>query len=32
MQYGFEESPTDSLHLMMLMKNVRSFIDHHLST
>lgn len=31
-QYGFEESPTDPLHLMMLMKDVRAFIDHQLST
>jgi GNAT superfamily N-acetyltransferase len=27
LQYGFEESPTDPLHLMMLMKDVRSFVD-----
>ncbi len=32
LQYGFEESPTDPLHLMMLMKDVRAFVDHHLST
>jgi GNAT superfamily N-acetyltransferase len=25
-QYGFEESPTDPLHLMMLMKDVRAFL------
>ena len=24
--YGFDESPTDSLHLLMLMKDVRSFL------
>jgi hypothetical protein len=27
MQYGFEESPTDPLHLMMLMKDVRAHIE-----
>jgi GNAT superfamily N-acetyltransferase len=27
MQYGFEESPTDPLHLIMLMKDVRAFLD-----
>ena len=26
MQYGFEESPSDPLHLLMLMKDVRAFI------
>lgn len=31
LQYGFEESPTDPLHLMMLMKDVRAFVDHHFS-
>jgi len=31
-QYGFEESPTDPLHLMMLMKDVRAFVERHLST
>ena len=29
MQYSFEESPTDPLHLMMLMKDVRAFLDRH---
>lgn len=28
-QYGFEESPTDPLHLMMLMKDVRAFLTRH---
>jgi GNAT superfamily N-acetyltransferase len=28
-QYGFEESPTDPLHLMMLMKDVRAFVERH---
>lgn len=28
-QYGFEESPTDPLHLMMLMKDVRAFLGRH---
>jgi GNAT superfamily N-acetyltransferase len=27
MQYDFEESPTDPLHLMMLMKDVRAFLE-----
>jgi GNAT superfamily N-acetyltransferase len=27
MQFGFEESPTDALHLQMLMKDVRRFIE-----
>ena len=27
MQYRFEESPTDPLHLLMLMKDVRAFLD-----
>jgi GNAT superfamily N-acetyltransferase len=27
MQYDFEESPTDPLHLMMLMKDVRVFLE-----
>jgi GNAT superfamily N-acetyltransferase len=31
-QYGFEESPTDPLHLMMLMKDVRAFVEHNVST
>ena len=26
-QFGFEESPTDPLHLMMLMKDVRAFLQ-----
>ena len=26
-QYGFEESPTDPLHLMILMKDLRRFVD-----
>lgn len=26
-QYGFEESPTDPLHLMLLMKDIRRFVD-----
>jgi GNAT superfamily N-acetyltransferase len=26
-QYGFEESPTDPLHLLMLLKDVRSFLQ-----
>lgn len=29
MQYSFEESPTDALHLMMLMKDVRAFLERH---
>lgn len=28
-QYGFEESPTDPLHLMMLMKDIRAFVERH---
>jgi GNAT superfamily N-acetyltransferase len=28
-QYGFEESPTDPLHLMLLMKNARAFVERH---
>jgi GNAT superfamily N-acetyltransferase len=27
LQFGFEESPTDPLHLLMLMKDVRSFMQ-----
>lgn len=27
MQYGFEGSPTDPLHLMMLLKDVRAFLQ-----
>lgn len=30
--YGFEESPTDPLHLMMLMKDVRAFVQSQQST
>lgn len=26
-QYGFESSPTDSLHLMLLMKDLRAFVE-----
>ena len=26
-QYGFEESPTDPLHLLMLLKDVRAFLE-----
>ena len=29
MQYDFEQSPTDPLHLMMLMKDVRGFLERH---
>ncbi len=29
MQFGFEESPTDPLHLLMLMKDVRAFLERH---
>ena len=29
MQYGFEESPTDPLHLLMLLKDVRAFLRRH---
>lgn len=29
MLFGFEESPTDPLHLMMLMKDVRAFLEQH---
>lgn len=29
MQYDFEESPTDPLHLTMLMKDVRAFLGRH---
>jgi GNAT superfamily N-acetyltransferase len=28
-QYGFEQSPTDPLHLMLLMKDVRAFVERH---
>jgi GNAT superfamily N-acetyltransferase len=27
MQYSFEESPTDPLHLLMLLKDVRAFLE-----
>lgn len=27
LQYGFEESPTDPLHLLILLKDVRSFLQ-----
>ena len=26
-QYGFEESPTDPLHVTLLMKDIRRFVD-----
>ncbi|MHB1244104.1 MAG: GNAT family N-acetyltransferase [Gaiellaceae bacterium] len=29
MNYGFDESPTDPLHLLMLMKDVRAFLQRH---
>jgi GNAT superfamily N-acetyltransferase len=29
MQYRFEESPTDPLHLLMLLKDVRAFLERH---
>jgi GNAT superfamily N-acetyltransferase len=29
MQYGFEESPTDPLHLLMLLKDVWAFLQRH---
>jgi hypothetical protein len=29
MQYSFEESPTDPLHVMMLMKDMRAFLKRH---
>jgi GNAT superfamily N-acetyltransferase len=28
-QFGFEESPTDPLHLLMLLKDVRAFLQRH---
>ena len=28
-QYGFEESPTDPLHLLMLLKDVRAFLQRY---
>ena len=27
MRYGFQESPTDPLHLLMLLKDVRAFLE-----
>jgi hypothetical protein len=27
MQFGFEESPTDALHLLMLLKDIRAFLQ-----
>ena len=30
-QFDFEESPTDPLHLMMLMKDVRAFLERYRS-
>jgi GNAT superfamily N-acetyltransferase len=27
MQYGFEESPTDPLHVLMLLKDLRTFVE-----
>jgi GNAT superfamily N-acetyltransferase len=29
MQFGFDESPTDPLHLLMLMKDLRAFLERH---
>jgi predicted N-acetyltransferase YhbS len=29
LQFGFEESPTDPLHLMMMLKDVRAFLEWH---
>jgi GNAT superfamily N-acetyltransferase len=29
MQFGFEESPTDPLHLVLLLKDVRAFLHRH---
>jgi len=29
MQFGFEESPTDPLHLIMLLKDARAFLQRH---
>jgi GNAT superfamily N-acetyltransferase len=29
LKYGFEESPTDPLHLLMLLKDVRAFVASH---
>jgi hypothetical protein len=27
LQYGFEESPTDPLHLLLLMKDLRKLLE-----
>jgi N-acetylglutamate synthase-like GNAT family acetyltransferase len=27
MRFGFEESPTDPLHLLMLLKDIRAFLQ-----
>lgn len=29
MQFGFEESPTDPLHLLLLLKDVRALLERH---
>ncbi len=29
LQFGFEESPSDPLHLLMLLKDVRAFLERH---
>jgi GNAT superfamily N-acetyltransferase len=29
LQFGFDESPTDPLHLLMLLKDVRAFLQRH---
>ncbi len=29
LRFGFEESPTDPLHLLMLLKDVRAFLERH---
>ena len=29
MQFGFEQSPTDPLHLLMLLKDMRAFLHQH---
>jgi len=28
-QFGFERSPTDPLHLMLLMKDLKAFVEAH---
>jgi hypothetical protein len=28
-RFGFEQSPTDPLHLLMLLKDVRAFLHRH---